>query len=286
MVVHSNDAIINITTSEGNLKRYGRICQLVGFHQISQNKFTNQVKNNLGLTNKRVIERHLNILQKLGLLKKEEELIFLTDEGKALTKYLEKKIILDKNLCYFEKLFFLKQILLVDKAQIELILELSLKYKKKDLILMNYTDKFEGSARYIENRFNTFEKWLKDLDILTKKNNEIKLSRAGIRLHNAIQEKNEYFLLKKYSNSDKILEHKILLERLIDAIKDYRPEYDIINYRPIRIILSLTLMEGGYYVSLNDIDSALRNLADKNEIRSVIIGRDGKPAGVILLEHP
>jgi hypothetical protein len=80
------EGISDLTSTEGNLKNFTRICEIVGDRPIEKNTLVGQIQANTEIkrTSEKVIERHLSIMSKLSIVSEEPELLRLSPYGKIL----------------------------------------------------------------------------------------------------------------------------------------------------------------------------------------------------------
>lgn len=194
--------LTDITTSEGNLKRFTEICLLVNGRNESNIELNNKIKNNLKLTNFTVISRHLSIMEKIFLIKKGQSIdyyiINLDTFGKLLYLLTKNEFINNKYLSYSEKviysyLFFnnfssqLKPILDImdyydDIDYEKMILTYFYRVKDKNIWSKNIINKgfktWEKNGKLIRsfiNRYKCMEMWLKQLDLINININKLTL---------------------------------------------------------------------------------------------------------------
>ena len=311
----------NITTSEGNLKKISKICEIIKFNQVRKDLVIKNIKKSIQrLTNEEVIKRYLFLSEKLGFIKfLNNDNVKLTDEGEALVLYLTKNNVSSEKLSYFEKILFLQQILIHMRIHILKLLEVIKKYDKKEDIILNYfldadikksyniltidknirklqksieeisseKDKKKKERniipRTLGNFFQPMKVWLISLDVLEKSKSELRLTEKGLGILNS-KEQDIYFLLKRYTDAGKIenyFSNEKISNKLLASIRMYRRETEIVNFIPIKIIFFIELLEKNLFIEPKKIYDVLRHLVDSKDIRSLIVGREGLPSRII-----
>lgn len=205
--------ISDITSSEGKLRRFTRICKLLYPSRVlSWGEVVQLVKEKLRkenqrreLTNEKVIGRHLGIMERLKMLKKMEGGGYvLTGEGEVLYDLTKDVNEFQIPLDVIEKIFYFDSLFSNVSPQIYLLLESVQKNPNKQrneiiayffnrilverLLLWSSNTIKRGLRKYnaynelprgFENRFECMEMWLRDLGLLARENLEPKVTRAG-----------------------------------------------------------------------------------------------------------
>lgn len=186
--------ISDITSSEGKLSRFSDICLILGEKPKKNLDLFELIKKHTGLTNKNVIERHLAIMDKLGLIQKKQDFGFsriaIDSYGKALN-YFNKNFLRenDRVLHIHEQIIY--SYLIMELEQIRSIFDILIndKEKDRDLIIIKYFYRLKNKKiwsnksinngirewensnklnRSFQNRFRCMEMWLEDLFLLKK----------------------------------------------------------------------------------------------------------------------
>lgn len=187
--------ITDLTTTEGNLRNFSRICKLVHSHEpLSRKRLIEFVKNYalIKRRNEKVIGRHISILENLGLLKKINGEFCLSSEGEVLYELIrdiddrEEKSSLHEKVFYFKAFFgqttFAQLSLLLKvmrenegKAKDEVtaqyfkvILRSGIRLWRRDA-LKRRLDKYERTSvlkRPEKNRFDCMKMWLRALGLI------------------------------------------------------------------------------------------------------------------------
>jgi hypothetical protein len=205
------EGLSDLTTSEGNVKNFSRICALFSKKTIYQKNLLEIIKNNkeINRTNEKVIERHLSIMEKLGIISHDKQYYYLEPYGKILYEFINNKGLSDSKLIESELYFYFK-VFFTGKAlpQLYLLLD-SLSYENKNInetiynyyknILNNHLkiwdyininmrlDEYKnfGTLRKAEkNRFDCMKIWLINLKMINK--NE--LTHSGKKIYFKIKE--------------------------------------------------------------------------------------------------
>lgn len=177
--------ISNITASEGNLRRFSRICWL---RSKKGGDIIPLIKSETELTNEDVISRHIYVMVKLGLLMPKEEEYILASEGKALVRLMSDEWSAHERVFYFKALWKaafpqLYCLLLTseesEKQGKQEKLHIAVEYYKKALDISPIWPKAEmlkaisklerGDKRssYLS-KFECMRRWLEQLNLLNK----------------------------------------------------------------------------------------------------------------------
>lgn len=306
-----SEGITDITTSEGNLKRFSQICKLIGDQEraLPRNRIVQLIKDQIGLTNDKVIGRHISILEKLSILENKEGMYILSSEGKALYDFIED--LKDKNeLSSYEITFYFRTLFTHLFGQLYRVLKKIDKHKERgrDFIIIQYFEnddfklwKKETAKKNLENKFRCMEKWLQTLNLLDKRKNIIKLTEEGKLLLYRMGEfeidvkdiETRIFLLASnllYSKkvdefSYEISEHQNIFNSLLkSSYNKFQVGFDLADIKAMEIWICIKMLndfkiriEGDrFYNLLNQLwrESAI--------VRSMMTGRDSKLAYISL----
>ena len=317
-----SEGITDITTSEGNLKRFSQICKLIGDQRraLPRSKVVQLIKEQIGLTNAKVIGRHISILEKLSILENKEGMYILSSEGKVLYNFIED--LQDKNALspceiafYFRMLFthFFGQLYLLlktiddhkGKARDDIIIKYfeneDLKLWKKETVNENlrmFREKGKVSG-FFENKFRCMEKWLYDLKFIEKTKKSLKLTYEGKK---CLVEIDKITAQKKeindeiYGIASSLLnlkpdpfdfenpEHKKNLIGLFkEAYLKFEAKLRLSDLKAIRCwICVILLTKYNIILEEKEFDFLLNALSREGVIRSVMVGRNGRPSFVTI----
>ncbi len=195
--------ISDLTTTEGNLKNFTRICHLMKNGEIAEKQLVEQIRDDktINRTNKKVIQRHLSILQHLRFITKDLNYCRLDSNGKMLcvltaNENMSKAEISEAEVLLYFRIFLtgktLPQLALLlhtltnsyNMQRNEIIYRYYENFLKTHLIIWNrielkrrlnlYNDKGEFRRPEI-NRFDCMRYWLEQIRLMSKS----KLSDAG-----------------------------------------------------------------------------------------------------------
>jgi hypothetical protein len=311
--------IADISTSEGKLQRFTKICCLIKPSKtITKSRIVSSVKTSLGLSNYKEIERHLTILQKIGLIQKIDDVYILSSLGKALcelSKGSEIELSEKERIFYFTTLFtsVLKQQLLLfmetvfkneSKPRKEIIMNyFSTKFAqslwnketvKKNLIRLKETNKIPS---FMENKFGCMEMWLKDLKLVEKKKGKTFLTEKakvmmrdieGLKLEDI---ENKIYELAGIVFLDKVIpfsyskHNQEFLKLLYDSYSLFRIEQGLGDFKAIMKFISVNLLEKGIKIEEREFNENIKLLWSEGIVKSILLGRNGKPAHIVLTLH-
>lgn len=306
-----SEGITDITTSEGNLKRFSQICKLIGEQgrALPRSKVVQLIKEHIGLTNAKVIGRHISILDKLSIIENKEGMYILSSEGKALYDFIED--LQDKNkLSSCEIAFYFKILFTHLFGQLYLLLKTinDHKGKARDDIIIKYFEnedlklwKKETVNENLKNKFRCMEKWLQALNLIVKRENFIELTEEGKNVLYRIEgigievkdvkarilylASNLIYSKEVEGFSYKIQEHRNIFNSLLkSSYNKFQVGFELADIKAMEIWICIKMLndfkiiiEGDiFYNHLNQLwrESAL--------VRSMMTGRDSKLAYISL----
>lgn len=191
-----SEGITDITTSEGSLKRFSRICKLFGDQgrAMPRNRVVQLIKDQIGLKSDKVIGRHISILEKLSIIENKEGMYILSSEGKVLYDFVE-DLKNNNELNSYEITFYFRTLFTHLFDQLYPLLKTIDKYngKGRDFIIIQYFEnedlklwKKRTAKINLENKFRCMEKWLQTLNI--KMLNNFKIIIEGDRYYNHLNQ--------------------------------------------------------------------------------------------------
>ncbi len=312
--------ISDITSSEGRLHRFTLICKVIGSEKgLTRKKAGHRIEKELGVPfiNKKVIQRHLIILEKLGIIENRGGLYLLSSEGKALDAMVD-ELPLMNDLSFEERVFYFKIMFnSILKEQLikflEVIREQSYMERKKIVYqffstnlaqnLWNVTTieknlKKLGESRkiptFFENKFRCMEMWLEDIGLIVREKNRLSLHEKGKifldEIGKLVDKSYEYYGLIGQifvSNVTPFLYDKhrqIFVELFKKAYYRFRSELYTSDIRAIRIYTCINFLKRNIKLEEKEFDEVINTLSLEGIVRSVMLGRDGKPAYVTLSE--
>lgn len=199
----------NITSSEGILSRYSEICKNLTFQNYKRSQLHKIIQDKIGLTNEKVRERHIFLMEGFNLLSSVKTMnglnYHLGKNGKLLNAMNLMERLNKRNLHIKEKVLFLNVIFNTITLQISILFKTMIDNvgANRDSIILQYfkeikkyniwsektinrgINKWEQDKimiRSFENRYRCMEMWLEDLDIIKRDRNVVKITRPGYNL--------------------------------------------------------------------------------------------------------
>lgn len=311
--------VSDISSEEGNLRRFSKICSLlITSKPLTSGKIETLVKNKIGLKNKKVIHRHIRLLELLRILERRKVLYIFTDMGKVFCKLLQDVDQSKSDLYPIEKIFYFERFfnpqspthmqlctLLVtvsssftgtEKKTIvdyfrnmrkfgiwkkQVINKNILKYKEEDRI-----------SSFFSNRFRCQRKWLGYLTLLKKK--ELQLTNVGARVQGEISKFRDHELWENPNSSDLLRAFKGELvpflankedTTLVDLFKETvrqvgREKRSSVD--SIKYYIFYRSLLENEYLDDRSFDRLLRLMVERGVVASVMRGRDGSIQSVTL----
>lgn len=304
--------LTDITTSEGNLSRYSLICKIIAgtkFHDRA--RLVRMIAEKAGITHPKVIGRHLHILRTLGLIVETPETYLITSRGKALVKLRSQQVgVLSKaERTVFFKSFFTHipeqlywVIYVVHKNERATLEKNAIEYfyfspAKKIWIrtvkrAMRRRENKTSLPRGMRNKFETMLYWLSQLGIL-KKGNKVWLTENGAKILEAFQRNVRGFSARVYGMAAllygdqniqlfDVTRHKNdLIKVLREGNRLFRGEQDLSDLVAIQEFVSAVFATSGIVLEERRFYEIIQELWIDGIIKSIIVGRDGKPAFLV-----
>jgi len=304
--------LTDITSSEANLPRFSYIIKNIYDSVYVDEKKIINIFEHSGIKNKKVINRHLHILKILDLILRRGNNYYVSSNGKIIANFYKKHYLLTKGekAVYFQQFFkkiYNQLFYLIETVRLNENLYLTFKdsfennvinYFSLDVIQKIWNRKTLQDSiksynetgilkRGIKNKFETMEKWLEYLDLITK-NSEIKLTSIGKKIYEELLNNNTEEIIKKTSlyiinnNINKIeinKDYKELKNYYIKAIKLFTNKEGIGDLIAINgyVFINLALNKS-LYMDEKSNKLILYKLQNENIIRSFILNRQGKLA--------
>jgi len=316
MIRNKKIYLTDITTSEGNLTRLSLICEIIARIRTSDStELFKTIKEETGLTNNKVIGRHLHILTTLGLVTKVFGTYLVTSSGKALVKFHAKgSNVLNKT----EKIMFFKSFFCSIPEQLYWVIhtigkkhraginENAIEYfyssparaiwlKTIDRAVRKKFDKDRPLTRGMINKFETMLYWLSQLDFV-KKQEIIRLTEKGLKLlrifpanANAKELSVKVYSIatqlyneENFQQYDQNIHKKELINVLREAYQLFRGEQDLSDLIAIQEFTSAIFASSGIILEQTRFYEIIQELALDGTVKSIILGRDGKPAFLVM----
>jgi rRNA processing protein Krr1/Pno1 len=191
--VKTMKGIGDLTSSEGDLIRFSNLCRIVGTKGLTRRRLREIAKVQLQLTNRKVLDRHVSILERLEVLKCAAGRIVLASEGKVLYEFV-RHLNVSRNLLHqTEVVFYFKLLFKYATKQLAVMLQTIsenegkerenqiVAYFKRAMTeipglwnpesiqrnLWNF-EEGKGISRFFENKYRCMEKWLVSMGLLAK----------------------------------------------------------------------------------------------------------------------
>ena len=311
--------ISDISSSEGRLHRFTLICKLIGSQRgLTRKKVEDLIKKRIGspFNNKKVIQRHLIILEKIDIIENRGGIYLLSSEGKALYELTNETH--RRDLSFNERAFYLRMILTsVLREQLITFLEVIREHTqemRKEVIFhlfstemarnlwnastikRNLTRLHESGKipTFFENKFRCMEMWLEDLGLVVREKNKLSLTEEGRIVLDEIG-KIDNIKYEVYGLTGCILignvtpfrydkHRKVFLKMLREAYPRFKTELSASDIRALKTFTCINLLKKKITLEEDEFDEVVKNLKLEGVVRSVMLGRDGKPAYISLSE--
>jgi hypothetical protein len=311
--------LTDLTTSEGQLQRFTAICHIMRDRGIlATDVLASWIREELGLTNIKVINRHLRAMESLGLLVREDIGYVLSSEGKALCALVPPDS--GKGLELAERVFYLRALASYVPSQFTSMLSAISEnargpkeraitsYGLKTLANRTWKDRAdlkrrlsrqpETPPRKVRNNFDCFRLWLKQLGLV--KANALELTKMGKQLADVARRQGgelreriywaaaayicyEPGCLPEFEYGDES-NRTYFLELFRKAYRIFeRPELHLSDVRSISVYACIELLvEGHRILSESTFVQIVRQLVSEGIVQSAMTGRDGKLAYISL----
>jgi len=310
--------VTDISSSEGKLHRFTQICMLIkSARKLSKPKlYVLMAEKDIGIRNRHVIERHLMLLEKLGMIERLASHYVLRAQGRVLTE-LAKGGISSENLSLGEKILYFRALFAsVLRQQLVELLEIvqANQSSPRKEIVQQYFDtqvarklwnvsvidrnlsKLRETGKvpsFFANKFGCMEMWLKDLGLLETGNHTIALAPA---VPNAVEmlrddeaSKSHIYELAgaihvgRVTGFDSKRDFDELVRLLKGSSKIFALETGVTDFEASKTHVCISLLMRGRVLESSEFDEMIRILVAKRIVRSVMLGRDGKPAYITLV---
>jgi len=308
--------LTDITTSEGNLSRHSLICEIIGrtkFHDSAT--LFRKIAEEAGITNSKVIGRHLHILETIGLIIKAPETYLATSRGKALVKLRSRNIGVLNNAekTVFFKSFFTNipeqlywAIYVIGKNEKATLEKNAIEYfyyspakniwiKTIERAIRREQYKARPLTRGMINKFETMLYWLSQLDNI-RRGYRVWLTDNGLKMLDAFPTDGNFrefssriyhITAQLYGNQNiqyfDLTRHKSdLVKVLREGNQLFRGEHGLSDLVAIQEFTSTVLATSGIVLEEKKFYETIQELGLDGTIKSIILGRDGKPAFLIM----
>jgi len=305
--------ISDISSSEAHLRRLADICERINSKPGQNRAALFRSIKLLGINNEKIVERHLAILQKINLLQYLGEIYAVTADGKALSRLTNERVDRDELSSEERSCFFKTLMTSVAKRQLLELLH-SVEGEKKGLpkdVIKRYfsTDfarrlwnrdivdknlaKLNSEAkmpRFFEHKFRCMETWLEDLLLVAKSRDRLLLTDGAKVVLPKIQQdlRNEIYHITSSlyyptaNDFDFNREKRVYVTLFRRAFSFFRSDTGASDLRAIRTYVCIKLLATGLILEEDGFDETISLLSDEGVIRSVILGRNGKPYSITL----
>ena len=311
--------ISDLTSSEGKLERFTKLCKLLGSERrLTRDRIVALAKKRIGspFHNEKVTERHLAIMEKIGIIEKMDDIYVLSSEGKALYE-LTAQVRKIGELTFEERIFYFKMLFTsITKDQLVKLLEIIRDHEgdeRKRIIGHFFRTNFAKSLwnrRVIErnlikleegqipsffrNKFGCMEMWLRDLGLIRNLNGKITLNSGARIFITTISGKRDFkdeiyelaavALETRAVEADYFKHRDKILQVFKEACLLFRTHENMSDIRAIRTFTCIRLLARGLKIEEKQFDEITKELWREGIIESIMTGRNGKPAYVVLSE--
>lgn len=266
-----------------------------------------------GITNSKVISRHLHILKTIGFIRDVHETYLVTSRGKALVKLRSQKV---KIINKAEKIMFFKSFFTSIPEQLYWVTYVVGKNENATLeknaheyfyfsparniwirtikrAIRRGTNKNKTLTRGMKNKFETMLYWLSQLDIL-RKGNRVWLTKNGLKLLDVFPRNvseipsSVYHMasLLYYGQNIQIFDLTRHKNELVDVLREgnrlFRGEQNLSDIVAVQEFVAAILVTNGIVLEERRFYEIIQELSFDGTIKSVILGRDGKPAFLVM----
>lgn len=306
--------ISDISSSEAKLKRFADLCEKIGAKPGKNRAALFRAMKLLGIESTKVVERHVEILKKINLMRNLGEVYTLTGDGKALSQLASERADIH-SLSSEERAFFFKTLMtsIAKRQLIEFLLSVKEEITglRKDVILRFFGTDFAHSLwkkeivdknlmklrsnerempRFFEHKFRCMETWLRDISLVAKSGDKILLTDGATTILPELQASSGtdiYHINAKlyYQNAndfDFSRDRKVYVPLFRQAFSHFQFDTGASDLRAIRPYVCTKLLKAGLILEGKEFDETVRMLSTERIIRSVILGRDGKPQSITL----
>jgi hypothetical protein len=182
--------VIDLTTSEGRLDRFTSICHMLPSRGVSSiGALRGEIERELGLTNAKVVRRHLRAMETLGSLVRDEPGYALSKEGRVVRVLVPWRSRQARPLGTAEKVFYLRTLTVHVPLQLESMLlaisgvssrdgqrcladyarrlvKVGVPWKDADLIAQGLTRQPGPLPRKLRNNFDCLRLWMRQLGLV------------------------------------------------------------------------------------------------------------------------
>jgi hypothetical protein len=311
--------LVDLTTSEGRLDRFTAICQLMPRKGgVTVDKLAPAVTQQLGLTNIKVIRRHLRTMESIGLVRGEDAGYVVASEGRSLRELVPPHLATRRQLKTVERIFYLRALscyvpdqigamlrALMEKpgepreyaiAQYGLdVIAAGMPWKNKGVLRSQLQNRPATPPRKVRNNFECFHSWLKQLWLVQDRS--AVLTSMGAGLAHVAAEGSDIPQEKIYGTASEYVcgesrcaeyDHGTDARLLVDLLREAyglfeRPELRVADARSVALHVCIRLLVE-HRRTLDDerFERVLRTLVSEEVVGAVMTGRDGRVAYISL----
>jgi hypothetical protein len=314
----AKNGISDISSSEGKLRRFTLLCKIIRLEKgLTRKKLENLAEQRIGspFQNRTVTHRHLTISEKIGLIENFGGIYALSSEGKALCELspesnVTTRLSLEEQAIYFKAIFTsilkgqLKEFLAIvkqhaNKTRKEIIsryfsTELARGLWSEATIEKNLTRLQETGKipTFFENKFRCMEMWLEDIGLIKREKDKMILNINVEILLNEFRKTSDIndkiygligaILVGPTTTFDYSKHREEFLEIFKKAYSLFKTESDISDIKAIMTFVCVNLLKNRIIMEEEMFNGLIKSLWSEGVIKSVMLGRDGKPAYVVL----
>lgn len=310
---------MDLTTSEGRLDRFTAICHLMPRKgRVTVEKLAPAVRQQLGLTNLKVIRRHLRTMQSIRLVRRQDAGYVVASEGRALRALVPPHLPIRRQLKTVEQIFYLRalscyvpdQLGAMVRALMETpgeprdyaiaqygldVIAAGMPWKDKGVLRSQLGSEPASPPRKVRNNFECFHSWLKQLWLVQQ--GGAVLTSMGAGLAQVADEGADFLQAKTYHTASEYVcgqsqcpeyDHGTDAKLLVDLLREAyglfeTPELRLADARSVALYVSIRLLvEHRTILDDQRFEQVLRILVSEHVVNAVMTGRDGRLAYISL----
>ena len=308
--------ISDITSELGQLSKFVQICTDLPEGTYTRDNLTKSVLEILGTKNLNSASRFVTISEKFGLLENLEEVYRLSALGKVLVILAgsDRKVFAEpeRNILFIgimhsparDQLLTLLQSVSVEGSHGKRAVMkhfFSNDYVKRvwrpAVVNKNLRKLEEGEIpSFFQNKYGCLEHWLLDLQFLSADKDSRLLTSYGKRVLGnkaSLQDEARFEMATLgivYGFAERPFDFSVEKQHFLALFKEgcavFSGASGLIDMKALRILLAIRFLRVGVLLTANDFDSAVKQLSRDGIVDSVMLGKDGKPAYLTLVNNP
>lgn len=310
--------ISDISSSEAKLERFSKVCVIIRARPGQSRLALYRSFKLLGIINKKIVDRHIAISEKLDLIRRHGEAYGISANGKAISAFASERgggtLTVEERALYFRILMrslaktqLLELLLAVQGEQSGLRRDVIVRFFRTDFaqrlwekeVIERNLRKMGANAhapipRFFVHKFGCLQGWLRDLSVIGSSSGRLFLT-DGVgpllsKIRNCSDNDIYHLAARLYFGTAREFDYEIHKEIYVDL---FRKAFSLFGFetgasdvKSIRTYVCVRSLLKGIILEEKTFDNSLRLLSIDRIIRSVILGRDGKPHSVTLYRAP